>query len=240
IQVLLNQAAVEYLGFTPEDAIGRSTVIFNGRPAEIVGVTEDFHFASLHQAIGPYCFNNNTDNRYTYLLVKVQTKNLPSTIEKLKTVYEKNIASAFEFQFLDDQMEKLYTSEKRLMNVVVVFACLAILIACMGLYALAAFTAEQRTKEIGIRKVMGASVTHLVGMLSRDFIVLVLIAFVIGIPTGYYAMNYWLEDFAYKISIGISVFALAGIVSLLIAWLTVSFESFKAARSNPVNSLRSE
>ncbi len=125
-------------------------------------------------------------------------------------------------------------------NVVLLFASVAIFVTCQGLYALAAFTAEERTKEISIRKIIGASVPDLVGMLSKDFILLVLVTFVIGIPTGYYAMNYWLEGFAYETIIGVSVFALAGIASLLVAWLTVSFESFKAARSNPVKSLRSE
>jgi putative ABC transport system permease protein len=240
IQVLLNKAAVDYLGYSPEEAIGRNAIIFGGRPAEIVGVTEDFHFTSMHQKIGPYCFNNSADNGYKYLLVEVQTQNFSATIQKLKTVYEKNISSAFEYQFLDDQMERLYTSERRLANVVLLFAGLAIMIACLGLYALAAFTAEQRTKEIGIRKVMGASVGHLVGMLSKDFLVLVLIAFVIGIPVGYHAMGYWLRGFAYKTNIDVMVFAGAGLVSILIAWVTVSFESFKAARANPVESLRSE
>jgi putative ABC transport system permease protein len=123
---------------------------------------------------------------------------------------------------------------------VMLFAGLAIFVACLGLYALAAFTAEQRTKEIGIRKVLGASVSHVVGMLSRDFMILVLIAFVIGIPVGYYMMNTWLEGFAYKTDITLIVFLSAGLISMLIAGITVSFESFRAARANPVKSLRSE
>jgi putative ABC transport system permease protein len=241
IQVVINKATADYLQLSPEEVIGKRVQIqgFDG-PTEVAGVTEDFHFTSLHQKIGAFCFHNARTEPLTFLLVKVNTGNLTATVKQLENIFKKKIPTAFEYEFLDQHLDNLYKSEHTLANVVLLFASLAIFVACLGLYALAAFTAEQRTKEIGIRKVMGASVPHLVGMLSKDFIILVLIAFVIGIPVGYFAMNYWLEDFAYKTTIDISVFVLAGIVSLVIAWLTVSFESFKAARSNPVNSLRSE
>jgi putative ABC transport system permease protein len=241
IQVVINAATADYLQLSPDEAIGKRVQIqgFDG-PTEVVGVTEDFHFASLHQKIGAYCFHNAKTEPLSFLLVKVNTGNLSATVKQLENVFKKIIPSAFEYEFLDQHLDNLYKSEQTLSNVVLLFACLAIFVACLGLYALAAFTAEQRTKEIGIRKVMGASVSHLVGMLSKDFMVLVLIAFLIGIPAGYYAMDFWLEDFAYKTTIDVPVFVLAGVVSLAIAWFTVSFESFKAARNNPVKSLRSE
>ncbi|MBX2946277.1 MAG: ABC transporter permease [Cyclobacteriaceae bacterium] len=240
IQVVLNKSAVDYLQLTPEEAIGRQVFIFNNAPAEVVGVTEDFHFASMHQKIGPYCFNNHTDNGYIYLLVKVETNNLMETISTLESTYKKIIPAAFDYTFIDDRMAGLYKAEQKLANVVLTASVIAIFIACLGLYALAAFTAEQRTKEIGIRKVMGASVSQLVTLLSKDFLMLVMIAVVVGIPVSYYLSDRWLESFAYKTSIGISVFILAGSLSLLIAWITVGFESVKASLSNPVNSLRNE
>lgn len=240
IQVVLNKSAADYLGYSPEEAVGRLVYIFNSAPAEVVGVADDFHFASMHQKIGPYCFNNNRDNRYIYLLVKVDAMNLTETVQKLESTYKKLVPAAFEYTFIDERMAEAYNAEQKLADVVLVATSIAIFIACLGLYALAAFTAEQRTKEIGIRKVMGASVPQLVSLLSRDFLRLVVVAVVIGIPTGYYLMNRWLEGFAYKTTIGWSVFVSAAVLSLLIAWLTVSFESVKAAVSNPVNSLRNE
>jgi putative ABC transport system permease protein len=240
IQVILNKSAVDYLQLTPEEAIGRQVHIFNSSPAEVVGVTEDFHYASMHQAIGPYCFNNNFDNSYVYLLVKVETTNLTETVNKLEGIYKKIIPAAFEYTFIDDRMAELYQTEAKMSRVVLVASVLAIFIACLGLYALAAFTAEQRTKEIGIRKVMGATIPQLITLLSKDFIILILFAIAIGLPAGYYLMNRWLEDFAYRTTIGISVFVSAALVSLIIAWITVSIESVKAARSNPVDTLRNE
>jgi putative ABC transport system permease protein len=241
VQVVVNKSTVDYLGFDPADAVGRRVQIQGfSAPAEVVGVTEDFNFNSLHQEIGPFCFHNAQTEGFNYLLVKVKTNNLTSTIKQLDNTFRKNIDAAFEYTFLDDQLEKLYHAEQNLSKVVMLFAGLAIFVACLGLYALAAFTAEQRTKEIGIRKVMGASVSHLVGMLSKDFLVLVGIAFAIGIPAGYYVMSLWLEGFAYRTEITLGVFALAGVISMAIAGVTVSFESFKAASAKPVNSLRSE
>jgi len=241
VQVVINKATADYLQLTPEEAIGKRVGIqgFDG-PTEVVGVTEDFHITSLHQQIGAFCFHNARTEPFTYLLVKVSTVNLAETLNQLETIFRKTVPSAFEYTFLDQHLDNLYASDRTLANVVLLFASLAIFVACLGLYALAAFTAEQRTKEIGIRKVMGASVPHLVLMLSKDFLLLVGIAFLIGIPVGYYMMDQWLSDFAYKTNIDILVFIFAGAGSILIAWLTVSFESFKAASSNPVKSLRSE
>lgn len=240
IQVVINKSTADYLQLSPEEALGARVKIFYQSPAEVVGVVEDFHFASFHQQIGPYCFNNSADNRYVYLLVKVEANELTATVKKLESTFKKIIPAAFEFTFLDQQMAKLYQSEEKLSTIVLLFAGLAIFIACLGLYALASYTAALRIKEIGIRKVLGASVLQLVGMLSKEFMTLVIIAFLIGIPTGYYLMSEWLEAFAYRTNLSIFVFVMAGAVALMIAWVTVSFESFAAARKNPVESLKGE
>lgn len=242
VQLVVNRATIEYLGFTPEEAIGRRVSVMGfGEVTEIVGVIEDFHFNSLHQAIKPFCFHNaNQTEPYSYLLVKVNTGNLTSTLNQLENTYKKNIAASFEYVFLDEHLNSLYRAEQNLSQVVLLFAGLAIFVACLGLYALAAFTTEQRTKEIGIRKVLGASVGNVIRILSRDFMILVMIAFVLGIPAGYYLMDQWLQGFAYRTDITVMVFVAAGLISVLIAGVTVSLESFRAAKANPVKSLRSE
>lgn len=241
VQIVINKSTADYLQLSPEEVIGKRVEVqgFDG-PTEVVGVTEDFHVASLHQKIGPYCFHNAKSEAYTYMLVKVEAKDLSVTVKRLEDIYKKIVPSAFEYTFLDQQMAKLYQTEERLSNIVLLFAGLAVFIACLGLYALASFTAEQRVKEIGVRKVLGASVFQIVNMLSKEFILLVLIAFSIGIPVGYYLMNNWLEGFEYRTGFDMIVFILAGGGALVIAWATVSFESFKAARRNPVDSLKSE
>jgi len=238
IQVVINKSTADYLQLPPEETIGMRVNIFYQRMAEVVGVVEDFHFASFQQQIGPYCFNNSADNRYVYLLVKVEANELSTTMKKLENTFKKIIPAAFEFTFLDQQMAKLYQAEEKLSTIVLLFAGLAIFIACLGLYALASYTAAQRIKEIGIRKVLGASVLQLVGMLSKEFMTLVVIAFLIGVPAGYYLMSKWLEAFAYRTNLSLLVFFLAGIIALMIAMVTISFEAFEAARRNPVESLK--
>lgn len=154
IQVVINKSTADYLQVSPEEAIGRRVRIFDRGQSEIVGVVEDFHFASFHQQIGPYCFNNSPDSRYIYLRVKVQARDLSTAVKKIETTFKKFIPAAFQYTFLDQQMDQLYESDERLSNIVFLFASMAIIIACMGLYALTSFTAEQRTREIGIRKVL--------------------------------------------------------------------------------------
>lgn len=241
VQVVLNKSAVDYLQLSPQEAIGQKVDIQGfDYPSEIVGVTEDFHTTTVHQKIGAFCFHNARTEGLTFLLVKINTQDMQNTLQQLQAIFQRTIPTAFEYTFLDQHMASLYRSEQTLSQTVLLFAGLAIFVACLGLYALAAFTAEQRTKEIGIRKVMGASVPHLVAMLSKEFMLLVLMAFIVGIPIGYLMMAEWLESFAYRTEINWIVFVIAGAISLLIAWFTVSFESFKAANNNPVNSLRSE
>ena len=242
VQIVLNKTAVDFLGYTPEQAIGKKAHnVFGWNRAEIVGVVADFHFDSFHKPITAYGFHNNDSEWRPYLLVKTQTKNLPETMKQLEATFRQSLPnSAFEYTFLDQFLNTLYQSEQRTAQVVLVFSALAILIACLGLFGLAAFTAEQRTKEIGVRKVLGASVGSIVSLLSRDFMKLVVIAIVIATPIAWYAMSQWLQDFAYKIDISWWVFVLAGLLAVGIALVTVSFQSVKAALMNPVRSLRSE
>jgi putative ABC transport system permease protein len=241
VQVVLNKTAVQFLGYTPEQAIGKIAPGVFENKAEIVGVVDDFHFLSLHQPIGAYAFHNaNTEGR-PFLLVKTPTANLPQTMRQLEAEYRKNLPnSAFEFTFLDQFLDNLYRSEQRTARVVLVFAGLAMLIACLGLFGLATFMAEQRTKEIGVRKVLGASVTNIVALLSKDFVRLIAVALVIASPLAWWAMNRWLADFAYRVEVEWWVFALAGGLTVAVALLTVSFQSIKAALMNPVKSLRTE
>lgn len=242
VQVVLNKTAVAYLGLTPEKAIGQKAHnLFGWDQAEIVGVVDDFHFESLHVPIGAYAFHNaNTESR-PYLLLKTQTAQLPETMQQLERVFQKNLpGSAFEFTFLDDYLNTLYRAEQRTAQVVLIFSALAILIACLGLFGLAAFTAEQRTKEIGVRKVLGASVGSIVVLLSKDFLKLVLIAILMASPIAWYTMNQWLADFAYKIQLEWWMFVLAGLLAIVVALLTVSFQSIRAALINPVKSLKTE
>lgn len=239
-QVVLNKSAVEFLGLTPEEAIGRRVDADLGI-SEIVGVSEDFHFGSLHDKIGFYAFHNRNSEWLQYLLVKLQTTDLMETMQQLKNTFEKVAPSvAFEYTFLDQKLESLYRSEQRLASVIFIFAGLAILIACLGLFALAAFATERRTKEIGIRKVLGASVTNIVSLLSKEFLQLVGIAFLVAAPIAWWAMNRWLQDFAYRVDLEWWVFVLAGAVAGMIAFVTVSFQSVKAALANPVEALKRE
>ncbi len=240
VQIILNKTSIDFLGLSPEESINRVINADFGAGAEIVGVTEDFHFSTLRQPIGAYCFHNAKTEGFNVLLVKLQSETLVESIAKIENEFKKIIPSAFEYHFLDQELETLYQNEQQLATVILIFAGLAIFIACLGLYALAAYTTEQRTKEIGIRKVMGASVFQLSNMLSKDFMKLVFISFVVAVPVGYYSVSQWLEGFAYRIDISAMVFLMAGAISVVIAWLTVGFESVKAARSNPITSLRSE
>ncbi|WP_020594753.1 ABC transporter permease [Spirosoma panaciterrae] len=242
VQVVLNKKAVDYLGLTPQKAIGQKAHnLFGWDRAEIIGVVDDFHFQSLHTPIGAYAFHNADTESRPYLLIKTRTAQLSQTMRQLEAVFQKDMPdSAFEYTFLDEFLNTLYRSEQRTAQVVLVFSALAILIACLGLFGLAAFTAEQRTKEIGVRKVLGASVSSIVTLLSKDFLKPVLIAILLASPIAWWAMNQWLADFAYRVNIQWWVFVLAGLLAIGIALLTVSFQSIKAALVNPVKSLKTE
>jgi len=240
IQVVVNRAITDFLGISPEEAVKRVVQLHGFGRVEIVGVVENFHYASLKESIGGYCFHNAKTEGLNYLLVNVKTAHLVETMSKLEETYKSIVPSAFEYTFLEQRLKTLYRSEEQLAEIIFIFASLAIFVACLGLYALAAYATERRTREIGIRKTMGASVSQLTTLLSKDFLVLVIISFFIAVPLGYYAMSQWLLTFAYRIDLGVLVFAIAGVTAFLIAWITVGIESVKAALANPVNSLRSE
>jgi putative ABC transport system permease protein len=205
----------------------------------VIGVVKDFHFRSLHERISPLLMVLAPDPGN--LVVKVKTANTAALIEKLqKRFKEYGAEDPMSYSFLDERYSNTYKTEEKVGTILGIFAGLTIFVACLGLFGLAKFTAEQRTKEIGIRKVLGATVPQVSAMLSKEFIKLILIACFIAFPLAWYAMNQWLQDFAYRINIGWYVFLIAGIVVLLVALFTVSFQAIKAALMNPVKSLRTE
>jgi putative ABC transport system permease protein len=241
VHVLLNKTAVDFLGSTPDDIIGKKVECNLGDNAYVCGVTEDFNAKSLHKAVGAYAFHDAKTEDRRFLLVKMNTTNLPETMRQIEHVFQQSLPqSAFEYTFLDEHMQSLYSSEQRTAKVVLVFSFLSILISCLGLFGLAAFAAEQRMKEIGVRKVLGASVVGITGLLAKDFMKLVLVAILIASPIAYYFMDAWLADFVYRVEVSWWVFVLAGAVAMALAFATVSFQSIRAALANPVKSLRSE
>ncbi len=242
-EVILNKKAVDYLGLTPQDAIGKkiSAQLGTDNNAYIVGVVDNFNYASLHDPIGGYAFHNYPSEPARYLLVRFTTADLVQTMAQFENAFKTALpSSAFEYTFLDKQLESLYASEQRTARIGLSFSLLAILIACLGLFGLAAYTAEQRTKEIGIRKVLGASVLNISRLLSQDFIRLVIIAIVIALPIAWYLCHKWLQDFAYRVTIGADTFIITSLLAIVIALLTVSLQAIKAAVANPVKSLRTE
>jgi putative ABC transport system permease protein len=236
---ILNESAAKALGWKPQEAIGKKMFLGSQRPGEVRAVIQDFNFASLHNPIEPLVlFPGGWGN---VLLVKTSGNNLASTISFIEKKW-KELAPhrPYEYRFMDDDFAKLYASELKTGKVFNIFSGLAILLACIGLFGLAAFSAQQRIKEIGVRKVLGASVYGLIALLSKDFLKLVVISIIIATPLAWWAMNKWLQDFSYRVTIGWWVFVLAGFIALLIALLTVSSHAIKAALSNPVKSLRTE
>jgi putative ABC transport system permease protein len=240
---ILNEAAVAKLGWTPQEAIGKQFALRRGG-GRIIGVVKDFHYVSLHQPVEPLAMIPTPvvySGAPMYLSLRVRTEDLANTLAFVESTWRALIPNrTFEYFYLDDDFDRQYRADKRFGEVFLSFAALAIFIACLGLFGLSAFAAEKRTKEIGIRKVLGASVSGIIGLLSKDFVKLVLVANLIAWPIAYFAMNKWLQDFAYRIEISWWVFALAGGLALLIALLTVSFQAIKAALANPVDSLRYE
>jgi putative ABC transport system permease protein len=235
---ILNESAIKAIGWKPEEAIGRT--IEKGLPGNVKAVVKDFHFSSLHQPIGPLMIF--LDTQYTsQLFVKITGQDVNGTLGYLEKVWKERVPyRPFEYHFLDEDYNALYKVENRTSQLFSFFAGTAILLACMGLFALAAFTTAQRTKEIGIRKVLGASLFSVAGLLSIDFLKLVCIASLIAFPLAWWAMYQWLQDFAYRINISWLVFLSAGLAALFIALITVSFQAVRASMANPVDSLRSE
>lgn len=238
--LVINEAAARQYGYTnPAEIVGKRFDQW-GRAGVVIGVVKDFNFTSLHRNIEPLTLPFEP-YACRYLCLKVRSEDLPETIHAVGEVW-KQLAPhrPFLYSFLDDDFDRQYKSDLMFRRLFTTFACLAIFIACLGLLGLATYTAQQRTKEIGIRKVLGAGVGNIVGLLSKDFLKLVLISVAIATPIAWYTMNRWLEGFAYRMELHPWIFVFAGLIALSIAVFTISFQSVKSALMNPVNSLRSE
>jgi putative ABC transport system permease protein len=239
--VLLNERAAADLGLTPREALGKKVTLvsFDNVPRTVVGVVKNYHFSSLHDAIEPLVIS--TAFWGGNIIVKAQGARVPQVIAAAEAAWnEQSPAFPFSYQFLDERLDQLYRQEERQGRIFALFSGIAIFIACLGMFGLAAFAATTRIKEIGIRKVLGASVMSITRLLSLDFLKLVAVAILIATPLVWYLMYGWLQNFAYRIDIHWQVFAVAGLASVAVAFLTVSFQSIKAATANPVESLRNE
>lgn len=235
---IVNESTLHELGLEPENAIGKKANV-NGRKGEIIGVVKDFHFTSLHEPIAPFLFFN--EEQYNYIFVKLQAGPLQETLTSLEDVYAKVVPHRpFEYEFLDQQYEALYTSEQRLSTLFSVFAGLAMIIACLGLFGLVSFSASQRTKEIGIRKVLGATASSIVLLITREYTRLILLAIILAIPISVWINNLLLDGFAYKTTIGPFYLVSIALASLAVALGTASFQAIKASLINPSESMRSE
>ena len=244
-RIILNEQAIRQFQFaSPEDAIGKNIMAErNGQPVpfQIVGVVKDFHFKDLHTGIESYGFLLNRFRSYNYMIAHIKGSDLSSSLKSIEAGWSKlNPNEPFEYSFLDQDFQKNYQSEERLANIIRYFTIIAILISCLGLFGLTTFSVEQRTKEIGIRKVLGASTSGIITLLSKDFIKLVLISFLIASPLAWYFLHEWLQGFAYRAPFTIWILVSAWAIALLIAFFTISIQAAKVAWSNPVNSLRIE
>ena len=247
---VLNEAAVARLGFgSAEEALGsRLDWVFDERhgfdeetaePRSIVGVVKDFHYASLHEPIAPLVLFPESDGNH--VVIRINANQLPDGLSAIEEAWRDiNPDFAFEYFFVEDTYARLYEAEQRFGRIFVSFSALAVFIACLGLFGLASFAAERRTKEIGVRKVLGASTQHLIGLLSNEFVRLVIVANVLAWPLAYAGMSRWLDDFAYRIDLGWTTFILAGVLAMAIAMATVSYQAIRTAMANPVESLRTE
>jgi putative ABC transport system permease protein len=207
----------------------------------IVGISKDFNFNSLHYKIETLFLYNQKDWGFSNISVKINGSKAKATLAFIQSVWQKNIPDhPFEYQFLDEHFKEVYRADTQVSNIVGILAALAIMISCLGLFGLASHSAEKRIKEVGIRKVLGASVQNIVGILSTHFVKLVLIANLIAWPIAWFALHRWLRDYAYRVNISWWVFVMAGSLAMLIALVTVSFQAIKAAIANPVKSLRTE
>ena len=242
---IINETAIKLLGwenplgmtFTePDPGTDRSEWVSR----KVVGVIEDFHFETLHRVIGPLIiYNSNEDPNLAIL--RLSTNNITGTVERIKDKWgEITQGQPLNFLFVNDEFDEMYRAEERMGKLALYFSILAIFIGCMGLFGMSSYAAEQRTKEIGIRKVLGATVPNILRLLSKEVLILIAVSFVIAWPVAFYALNRWLQNFAYRIHLDIYIFVFAGLIALVIALLTISFQSVKAALANPVKSLKYE
>jgi len=237
---ILNETALKELMIDKEKAVG-TKVSLSGRNGEIIGIVKDFHFSSLHEKISPLVLFNE-EEQLNFIFVKLQAGNVKETLNSIKEICANVIPHRpFEYKFLDDQYTALYSAEEKIGSICSVFAGLTIVIACLGLFGLVAFAAAQKVKEIGIRKVLGASATSIVLLITKDYGKLVILSILIGLPLAYYLIeNLWLSEFAYRTSIGAMPFILASLGCLTIAFGTASYQAIRATMIDPVNTLRNE
>lgn len=242
--IILNETAVRELGYNTASVIGKNVFFELGgqrRSLQVVGVVKDFNFRSLHEGIKPYALTTSVTDKYQYFIANVNARDYTTVLAAVGAAWKKlNPDIPFSYSFLDQDFQKNYEKERRTGSIVVYFTCIAVVIACLGLFGLAAFSAERRTKEIGVRKVLGASVGSIARMLSGEFLGLVCIALVIATPVAWVGMRQWLQGFAYQVGIQWWIFPVTGLFAMGIALLTVGFQSVKAALMDPVKSLKSE
>jgi putative ABC transport system permease protein len=244
-KIILNRIAVRQLGFEPETIIGQN--LYSDRQGtrtayEVIGVMDDYHQITVKEEVFPMLFRLPLEvSEHDYMMVDIQTGGFQECIGKIEDIWKQiNPDTPFEYSFLDDDIKQQYEEDIRVSHMITSFTVIAMIISCLGLYGLSTYMAERRFKEIGVRKVLGASVNEIMTMMSSEFIRLVMIAFIIAVPVSLYGIQQWLSSFAYKTPVGISIFIIAGLSALVIAVVTVSFQSFKAASVNPVKSLRTE
>jgi putative ABC transport system permease protein len=238
--IILNETAVRKIGWSSNEAALGKPFKMGDQKGVVIGVTRDFHFNSLGQAIAPLAIFP-TGGHFSRVTLRVDIRKADDVIALLQNTWRKHFPSAlFDYDFVSEQIKAQYKADERFSDIFLYFSILSLLIACLGLYGLISFAIFQKTKEIGIRKVLGATVSRLAIALSGNFVKLVLLAYVISVPIAWYCMNRWLEDFAYRIGLSWWMFAVAGLLVLLIAILTVGIQSIKAALVNPVKNLRAE
>jgi putative ABC transport system permease protein len=244
-KVILNRASAKKFGVAPEEIVGEKLYFdWQGQnySFEVIGVMEDYNQTSLREPILPIMFEvANSANSYSYIVASVDPGEFSRTLSQIEQAWKAQVSDApFEYSFLDQSLQKQYDEDQRISRIITYFAVIAMIVCCLGLYGLSSFMAERRLKEIGVRKVMGASVPQILGMMSKEFVKLVLISIALATPVAWYAMNKWLQGFEYKTTVDAFIFLYAGLAAISIALLTISYESLKAASANPASTLRSE
>jgi hypothetical protein len=244
-EIVINEKLSQLMGCKkPEEALGKM-LYWDDKPYPVVGVVADFHSRSFHEPISPVCIVNRPDREGT-LAVKLASKGgkantINATLSQVEKVWKQIYpAATFNYKFYDESLAAMYEKDQQTATLINVSMAITIFISCIGLFGLALFTAQKRAKEISIRKILGASITNIVTMLSRDFVILIIISLLIASPIAWYFMSGWLQSFAYRINISLWVFILAGAAAIFIALLTISFQAVKAVIANPVKSLRTE
>ncbi len=235
-KLILNEEAVRVIGL--EDPVGKILNLW-GDDMEVIGVLKNFNFESLKEGVKP-AFLKYDDEFSTKIMVRISAQNQEETLAAVDDLYQESKGVALDYSFLDEDFQSLYESEKRISSLAKYFGAIAIFLSCLGLFGLAAFTAEQRRKEIGVRKVLGASISSILGLVTKDFLQLILWAILISIPLGWYFSSTWLDSYAYKTNLSWIIFASSSLLLVMIAVITVGYQAFQAAKTNPVNSLRSE